>query len=71
MKPAYRVILIVLIAIILISSVFSLLGAVLNFTFGVIGAAFGFVWRVIFSPIIAIVCIVWLVMKLAKRPPSD
>ena len=67
MKPAVKITLIVIIAILLISSIFSMLGALLGIAFGVIGAAFGFAWRVIFSPIILIVCIVWLVSKIAKN----
>ena len=70
MKPYIKVILIVFFAILVLSSLFSLLGAVLGIAFGVIGTALGFVWRVIFSPLILIVLIIFIVTKVAKKNSS-
>ena len=70
MKPAYKIALIVFVVIFLITGVFSLLGSVLRITFGVIGAFFSFIWRVIFTPIILIVFVIWLVNKFVKKPPA-
>jgi uncharacterized BrkB/YihY/UPF0761 family membrane protein len=61
------VILFIFVGVLIISSVFSLIGAVLGITFGAIGAALGFAWQVIFSPAILVVFIIWLVYRFAKK----
>jgi len=70
MKNVLRLLLIILACIVGISALFSLLGAVLGFTFGIIGSTLGFIWRVIFSPVIVIAIIVFLIIKLRKKPGS-
>ena len=70
MKTFFKIAFIVIICLVVASALFSLLGAVLNITFGFIGSMFGFAWRVIFSPIIIIVFIVWLVVKFGKKPKA-
>ena len=67
MKTFLKIILIIFIGVVAISALFSLLGAVLGIAFGVVGTLFGFVWRVIFSPAIVIVLIVFVVLKLRKK----
>ena len=70
MKTFLKVSLIVIVCLIVASALFSLLGAVLNITFGVIGNLFSFIWRVIFSPAILIVFVVWIIVKFKKKPKS-
>ena len=71
MKPFVKTVLIVFVGILIISSLFSLLGAVLGIAFGVIGTVLGFVWRVIFSPALLILAIIWIVSRIVKKRSSD
>ena len=66
MKTFLKIVLLVFICILVGSSLFSLLGAVLGVTFGAVGTALGFVWRVIFSPAMLVVLIVWIVSRIVK-----
>ena len=67
MKPVIRILLIALACLIVASALSSLIGAVLDATFGIIGTVLSFVWRVIFSPAILVIAIVWIVYRLGKR----
>ena len=67
MKPFVKIILIVFVGILIISSLFSLLGAVLGIAFGVFGTVLGFIWRVIFSPALLILLIIWIVSRVVKK----
>ena len=67
MRLIFKVLLAVFILILLGSAVFSLLGAVLGITFGIIGTALGFVWRVIFSPAMLVIVIIWIIYKLTRK----
>ena len=70
MKPWVKIVLIVFICILAASCIFSLLGTVLGIIFGAIGTMFGFLWRVIFSPIILIVLVVWIVSRVTNKRSS-
>ena len=71
MRPIFKIILIIFISILVISSFFSLLGAVLGIAFGVIGTILSFVWRVIFSPAILIVIVILIVTRIDKKRKSE
>ena len=58
--------LVAFIVLLVVCSVVSLLGAVLGITLGVVGTALAFAWRVIFSPLMLVVVIVWVVAKVHK-----
>jgi len=70
MKNFFRILLIVLVCVIFISALFSLLSAVLGIAFGIIGSTLNFLWRVIFSPVVVIAIIIFVVIKLRKKPDS-
>ena len=67
MRMFLRILLILVIGIGCISALFSFLGAVLGFTFGIISAALGFMWRVIFSPVLLILLILFIVSRVSKK----
>jgi len=70
MKPIFKTILYIIIAILIISCLSSVLGAVLHLSFGIIGSVFKFIWRVIFSPAILIVFVVLIVTRVTNKRSS-
>lgn len=68
MRTIFRVILIIIVIALAASALFSVIRAVLGITTGFLGATFRFVWRIIFSPVILILLIVWLVVRVRKKP---
>ena len=67
MRNILRLLLIVVIFMVCASALFSFLGTVLGFTFGIVGTVFRFVWRVIFSPGLLIVLILFIVYGVNKK----
>jgi len=67
MRTFLTVLLVIVICLFVICALFSFLGALMGITFGAIGLALGYVWRVVLSPAILIVFIVWVVVRLSKR----
>jgi len=67
MKTLIMVLLGICLGVVVIGGVFSLLGAILGVTFGIIGTVVGWVFKVLFTPAVLIVIIVFLAYKLSKR----
>jgi len=70
MRTFLKLLLIIVIGVGCISALFSFLGAVLNITFGIIGAVFGFAWRFVFSPALLILLILFAVTRFSKKRHS-
>lgn len=67
MKTLFIVILGICLGIIVISGVFTLLGAIFSITFGIIGSVIGWIFKFLFSPAILVVIIIFLAYKLSKK----
>ena len=70
MKMFLRLLLIIVIGVVCASALFSFLGAVFSITFGIIGTALGLVWRIIFSPALLILLILFIVTRVSRKKRS-
>ena len=70
MRMFLRLLLVIVIGVGCLSALFSFLGAVLGFTFGVIGVVLGFIWRFIFSPVLLILLVLFVVSRVNKKKQS-
>lgn len=69
-RASLKLLLVVLIGIVCLSALSSFLLAVLGVTFGFLGSVLGFLWRVIFSPVLLILLILFIVNKVSKTRQS-
>ena len=51
----------------LIGGVFTLLGAIFSFTFGVIGTILSGAFKILFNPVVLVIVIIFLAYKLNKK----
>jgi len=70
MKNFIKILFWIFVALFLISGVFKLLGAILNVTFGIIGAIMSFIWNIVFNPIVLILVIIYLIYRFSKKSSS-
>lgn len=66
MKNLVKIILSVFVILFLISGVFTILGALFSFTFGIIGTILSLVWKLVTNPAVLILIIVCIVYKFRK-----
>jgi len=67
LKPVLKIVLLLLIGVVLVSTIFGLLGAVLGTTFGIAVDIISFIWRVLLRPAALVVLIVWIVSLVRKK----
>jgi len=67
MKKIIKTLFWIFIVLFLISGVFKLLGAILNVTFGIIGAIMSFIWSIVFNPVVLILVIIYLIYRFSSK----
>jgi len=67
MKKFIKTLFWIFIVLFLISGVFKLLGAILNVTFGIIGAIMSFIWSIVFNPVVLILVIIYSIYRFSSK----
>jgi len=67
MKKIIKTVFWIFIVLFLISGVFKLLGAILNVTFGIIGAIMSFIWSIVFNPVVLILVIIYSIYRFSSK----
>jgi len=67
MKKIIKTLFWIFIVLFLISGVFKLLGAILNVTFGIIGAIMSFIWSIVFNPVVLILVIIYSIYRFSSK----
>lgn len=70
MRSFIKVLLGIFIVLFAISGLFSLLGAALHLTFGILGVILSFIWNIVSNPVVLILIVVYLIYKLNKTSSS-
>lgn len=67
MGKLFSIIVFIVVALLIISGVFTLLGALFSLTFGIIGGIMSLIWRILFSPLGLIIIIGYVIYRSTRK----
>lgn len=67
MGKIFSIIVFIVVALLIISGVFTLLGVLFSLTFGIIGGIMSLIWRILFSPLGLIIIIGYVIYRSTRK----